>query len=81
VKIADRLSADTDVPLLPTNFHEVLVSGAVSRLLEAKDAQLSVEDMSMWPQIYQLHLESIRKFNDEWWDKAETSMGSKPFMS
>ncbi len=64
----DRLAADTDVPILPARFHDALVSGAVTRLMESN---VAVEAPAMWPQLYQAHLDAIVSYNRNWWRKQE----------
>ena len=65
VKQAARLSATTDVPLLPYQFHDAIVAGAITRLGENK---VQVEAGVVWPAIYNAELESIKTYNRKWWD-------------
>ena len=65
-----RLSSSSDVPLLPTQFHDALISGAITRLGENK---VQVEAGVVWPAIYNAELDSIKAFNRKWW------LENKPF--
>jgi hypothetical protein len=70
VKQAARLSATTDVPLLPYQFHDAIVAGAITRLGENK---VQVESGVVWPTIYNAEIEAIKAFNRKWW------MDHKPY--
>ena len=65
---ASRLSADADVPLLPHKFHDALVSGSVTRLVESG---VQVENAVVWPNIYLAQLEAIKTYNRNWWKRHE----------
>jgi len=71
-----RLSADGDVPILPYQFHDVIVTGCVTRLLENN---VQVENAVIWPGLYQVQLEGLRTFNRKWWDEHRESMDQKPY--
>ena len=62
------LSADGDVPLLPPQFHNTIISGAAVRLIES-NAQ--VENAVVWPGIYTAQLEAIRSFNRKFYQSHE----------
>lgn len=77
-----RLSDDGDVPLLPSRFHDVIVSGVVARLLEPKDRpNATVENSSLWPTIYTVGLEAIRNYNERYWANVENNMPVTHYMS
>ncbi len=65
-----RLSADGDVPVLPYQFHDAIVAGAITRLGENK---VQVEAGVIWPIIYKAHIEAIKAFNRKWHEE------NKPF--
>jgi len=64
-RIPARLSADTDVPVIPARFHDAIVSGAVARLVEYGAVQ--IENAVIWPGIYKGHLTAIKTENRKWW--------------
>lgn len=76
-----RLSADADVPLLPPRFHDILVAGAVTRLIESKNEKVSTEDASVWPAIYASQLEALRLYNEKWWANVENSQQVEHFLA
>jgi len=53
-----RLVNDTDVPVMPPTFHDTIVAGAVTRLIENN---VQVENAVIWPQLYmnQLRRENV----------------------
>lgn len=67
--LPDRLSADADVPILPFGFHDTIVAGAMSRLAELDNIQ--IEDAVVWPQLYALQLDSMKKYNRSLWEQEE----------
>ena len=77
VKQPDRLSAAGDIPILPSQFHDAIIAGAITRLGENK---VQVEAGVIWPSIYNKHLEAIRAFNREWWKKNKTYERSGLFL-
>ncbi len=70
-----RLSASTDVPLIPWMFHDAITAGAVVRLGES---QVQVENQVIWPTIYRNHLDAIVNYNRDWWEKQQ-ALG-KPYL-
>jgi hypothetical protein len=74
-----RLAEDTDVPLLPSRFHDSIVAGVVARLVESKE-QVGVEKASLWPTIYKAHLGAIKQFNQEYWTNVEQGKQVQPYM-
>jgi len=64
------LSATTDIPNMPFQFHRTIVAGAIARLAEYN---VQVENAVIWPQLYQAQLAAIRSFNREWWNKQDRS--------
>ncbi len=67
-KEPDRLSATTDVPLLPTQFHDAIVAGAITRLGENK---VQVEAGIVWPILYRAQIEAIKVYNRKWWKEQK----------
>lgn len=65
-----RLSATGDVPMMPPQFHDAIIAGAIVRLGENK---VQVEAGVVWPAIYNALIESIKTFNRKWWEE------NKPF--
>jgi hypothetical protein len=59
----DRLSAASDVPMLPPQFHDAIIAGAIVRLGENK---VQVEAGAVWPAIFNALIESIKTFNRKW---------------
>lgn len=75
-KKVDRLSADADVPQLPWRFHDTIVSGAASRLIESR-AQTSDGGIP-WSSIYVGQLDALKTYNR---DLFETNVSTpQPFM-
>lgn len=68
------LSSDTDMPLLPTEYHYGIVAGAAMRLIENN---VQVENAVIWPGIYQLTVAQLVTYNRKLWKTAER--GEKPF--
>lgn len=64
---APRLTEDTDVPLLPPRFHDLMISGAITRLAES-NAQ--VENAVIWPGLYDMGLEQLKAYNREYWQRG-----------
>ena len=62
------LSGDADVPLLPPQFHNTIVSGAAVRLIESK---AQVENAVVWPGIYAGQLGAIASFNRKFYQNHE----------
>ena len=71
-----RLLAAGDVPMLPPQFHDSIVSGSVTRLAEN---QVQVENAVIWPGLYKMHIEAIKTFNRKWWEQHEAEM-EKPYL-
>ena len=65
-----RLSGTSDVPMLPPQFHDAIVAGAITRLGENK---VQVEAGVIWPAVYNAQIDSIKTFNRKWWQE------NKPF--
>ncbi len=71
-----RLSAATDVPLIPYQFHDVIVTGCITRLAENN---VQVENAVIWPGLYQVQIAALREFNRKWWEQHRESMNAKPY--
>lgn len=67
-----RLSAAADVPLLPAQFHDTIISGAITRLMESN---VQVENAVVWPGLYKMQIEAIKSYNRRWWKQHEADMG------
>ncbi len=67
-KLVARLVNTTDVPVLPYQFHDALISGAITRLGENK---VQVEAGVIWPGLYKAHIEAIKAFNRKWWKETK----------
>ena len=72
-----RLDDDGDVPLLPFQFHDILVSGAITRLIESN---VQVENAIVWPALYQKQLDNLIAFNRRWWKLHEFGQHSPPYL-
>ena len=77
VKQADRLSSTSDVPLLPPQFHDAIIAGAITRLGENK---VQVEAGVVWPTIYNAEVDSLVAFNRNWWEEHKPFERSKLFL-
>ncbi len=64
-----RLSETTDVPLLPYQFHDAIIAGAITRLGENK---VQVEAGVVWPILYKAHIEAIKAFNRKYWQEQKS---------
>jgi hypothetical protein len=64
---ASRLVNDSDVPLLPPQFHPMIVAGAAARLAEYN---VMVDNPKVWSGIYSNQLEAMKTLNTDFWDKA-----------
>jgi hypothetical protein len=72
---AQRLSAVTDVPLLPPQFHDTIIAGAITRLAENK---VEVENAVVWPRIYNAQIEALKDYNRAWYERHKTD--KKPYL-
>lgn len=61
----ERLSVNGDVPLLPPQFHDVIISGAIVRLMESN---VQVENAVVWPGIYKMQIDALKTYNRDWWE-------------
>jgi len=77
-KHLDRLSATTDVPVLPYEYHDMLSSGAIVRLAKYPDVQ--VYNAISWPSIYKGQLSALVSENREWWRKFNKDNRSGLFL-
>jgi hypothetical protein len=69
------LSATTDIPLLPTEYHYGIVAGAAMRLIENN---VQVENAVIWPGIYKVTVEQLISHNRRLWKQHES--GRTPFL-
>lgn len=77
-KLLDRLSATSDVPLIPYQFHDMLISGALTRLVKYEAVQ--VYNAVIWPQLYKEHLSALISENRRWWARFNKDNRSAPFL-
>jgi len=70
-----RLSADADVPLLPPQFHDAIIAGAITRLAESN---VQVENAVIWPGIYKAQIVALQNFNRKYWDSQKDR--AKPYL-
>lgn len=62
------LASDSDVPMLPPQFHAAIVSGVVTRLGENK---AQVESGVIWPQLYKMQCDGLKAYNRRLWKNYE----------
>jgi len=74
---APRLVNNTDVPLLPPQFHHMIVSGAATRLAENN---VMVDNPTLWPGLYANQLEAMKTLNTDFWEKASKEDLGAPFL-
>lgn len=72
-----RLSGNSDVPILPPQFHDAIIAGAITRLIES---QVQVENAVIWPSIYSKHLSDIATFNRKYYERHEDEKRDKPYL-
>lgn len=72
----DPLSADTDVPLLPYQFHPMLVAGTITRMAETG---IQVETPQLWPVLYAQQTQALVNRNQRWWRQHEAQEDVKPY--
>jgi len=73
-----RLSADGDVPILPYQFHDAIIAGAITRLGENR---VQVENAVIWPVLYKSHIEAIKAFNRKYWQENKPYERSPLFLA
>lgn len=73
----NKLINDSDVPLLPPQFHYAIVAGVLTRMAEFS---VQVENQVIWPAIYQAQIEQLKQFNRKWYAETELAKHKKPFM-
>lgn len=77
VKQPDTLVNASDVPLLPPQFHNAIIAGAVMRLgVNAVQVEAGV----VWPSVYKSTLDAIRTFNRRWWEENKSFERSGHFL-
>jgi hypothetical protein len=76
-KRAAKLVNDTDVPLMPPQFHYGIVAGTTARL---DDGGVSVETPSIWPTIYSESIENLKQFNRKYWKAQENLQAEPPYL-
>jgi hypothetical protein len=72
-----KLDSDPDVPLLPPQFHWVIVAGAVTRLAENN---VQVENAVIWPGIYKNGLKNFKNYNRNFYHSMERAVSQKPYL-
>lgn len=68
---AKLVTTATDVPLLPPQFHYMIVAGVLTRLAEQN---IQVENQVIWPGIYTSQLEQLKQFNRKWYRENDHSL-------
>jgi hypothetical protein len=68
----EPLSATTDVPLMPAQFHPAIEAGVITRLGENKT---QVEAGVIWPQLYQKQIQAMVDYNRMLWKQYEEKRG------
>lgn len=71
------LTNDTDVPILPPQFHHAIVAGAVTRLAESK---VQVENAVVWPGIYAQQIKALVNFNRRYYEEHESFRREKRYL-
>jgi hypothetical protein len=72
-----KLVNDTDVPLMPPQFHYGIIAGTTARL---DDGGVSVETPSIWPTIYSETIENLKQFNRKYWKAQENLKAEPPYL-
>lgn len=78
-KQADRLSANTDVPILPYQYHDGIIAGTIARLTQYP--QIQIENAVVWPGIYKAHLEALKNENRKWWKRFNKEQRSGYYLA
>jgi len=73
-----KLVNDTDVPLLPPEFHNTIISGALTRLSDNSGFQ--IENAVLWPRLYSNEIEKLKQFNRKFYKENEASLREKAFL-
>lgn len=68
---------DSDVPLLPPQFHAAIEAGVVTRLGENK---VQVEAGVVWPQLYKAQCDALRSYNRKLWYEYEKNQRGEMYM-
>lgn len=71
------LSSDADVPILPPQFHHMIIAGVITRLAENN---VQVENAVIWPGIYKRQLNAFIQFNRRYWKRKEEAPKSVPYL-
>jgi hypothetical protein len=74
---AARLVVNGDVPQIPWKFHDALISGSITRLMENN---VQVENAVIWPGLYKMQTEAIKNFNRRWWKQHESEQLGSPYL-
>jgi len=72
-----KLIDDADVPLLPPQFHYMIIAGVLTRL---SDQSVQVENQVIWPGLYKAQLGQLKQFNRKWYEQNELTKHKEPFM-
>lgn len=72
-----RLSADTDIPILPPQFHDVIIAGAITRLIES---HFQIENAVVWPGIYRNQIRGLRAYNRQFYQNTDIEDRPKPYL-
>lgn len=77
IKRVSPLVNDADVPILPPKFHNIIISGAMARLVENG---LMVENPSIWPSVYTTQLDALRDNNRRYYKQNDKAFREKPYL-
>jgi hypothetical protein len=73
-----RMSADADVPQMPSRFHTGIIAGSMTRLSENN---VQVENPGIWSAIYAGQIQAIKDFNRDWWQGIEENEDVKRYLA
>lgn len=74
---AARLTAAGNVPLLPPQFHDAIIAGAITRLAESN---VQVENAVVWPSIYKNQILAFQTFNRKFFKENDVAFREKPYL-
>jgi len=74
---APKLVNNNDVPLLPPQFHHMIIAGTAARLSENN---IQVDNPTIWPAIYANQLSALEAMNQDFWEKANKEDLGVPYL-
>lgn len=72
------LANATDIPKLPFQFHHALVAGSIARMVQY--GQVQIENAAIWPNLYKMHIETIKTYNRNWWKQFKNDERSDIYL-